>query len=143
MKDLEAANEVFVERVRAGNLREASLLKVLLFETQTLVESALISYQLEHSPIGGVLLDSYQIKPDLIHMFGIDNCLATWTIPFDLVEDTYFLASAYHLSDFVRQFWEEKTEGRIEWFACNFGELESAFEKLELAAVQPPVTAPA
>lgn len=135
MKDLDAANEIFVSSLREKDVRYSSLLRVLLFETQSLKESDLLGYQLRELKLGAIPLGSYHVSEELIAGFRLDECIATWTLPVDLMGEIHVMASAYYLSDFVRQFWEQKI-GRenLLWSVCPYMELDSLFEKL-LSAV--------
>jgi len=130
---LDEANETFVRRLREGELRDASLLRVLLYDHQSLSENDLLGHQLEHCKIGGFHLDAYQVQDEVVNTVSVAECAATWTLPVDHWHGTTILASAYYLSDFVRSFWEERIDGSITWMACPFGELDVFFEQREEA----------
>ena len=51
------------------------------------------------------------------------------------------MATAYYMSDVVRQFWEDRLGGRINWYISPMSQLEMTFETMakkeaELAAEQ-------
>jgi hypothetical protein len=125
---LDEANERFVEHLREGNLTRASILRVLLYELQSLDEKALIDYQLGSLSLGAVPLDRYQISETLLSGFVLEECMATWSVPVDLMGEVYCVASAYYLSNFVREFWETKLGKGIIWYVTPCGHLESLFE---------------
>jgi hypothetical protein len=133
---IEAANETFVTRLREGEVRAASLLRVLLFDLQVLSENDLIAYQLENSTVGGLHLDAYQVQDEVVNSVSLAECAATWTLPVDHWHGTTILATAYHLSDFVRIFWEDRIEGPVAWMITPFGQLDAFFEKREEALRQ-------
>jgi hypothetical protein len=130
-EDMDRANELFIERARAKDLRRASLLRILLFENQTLLEESLLDYQLEEFPVGAVLLENYQMDHELILQQPLELLRASWTLPIDLVQGRWFLATAYYMSDPMRAFWEERLNGRITWYLCPLGQFEATFEELQ------------
>lgn len=133
---LEEAGEVFVRHLKEGRLATASILRALLYERQVLKEEKLLAYQFEHCRIGGMNLNQYQLPEDIFSTVSLEECLATWSLPVDLLGDTVFMATASYLSDFVRQYWEERMTGTIVWLACPFEQLEAFFEaRLESESV--------
>jgi len=136
LRDLDGANEVFIERIRDGELSRASLLKILVIDRKTLKEPALIEYQLENKGIGAISLSQYRIADEVLATANVEECLATWTIPIDLVADTYFLATAYYLSDVVREHWEERLKSPIVWFVSPLNEIEERLIEYRARAPQ-------
>lgn len=133
---LDEANEIFVGRMRQGELRQASLLRVLLFELQCLKEDQLIDYQLGTSNVGALPLRNYQVSENLLSTVVLDECIATWTVPVDLAGEVHCLATAYYLSDFVRQFWQKRLGSNLVWYVTPLADLDAFFEKrLEKAAL--------
>lgn len=128
---IDEANELFVTRLRGGGVRDASLLRVLLYDQQVLSENALIGHQLESGQVGGLHLDSYQVQDEVVKTVNLAECAATWTLPIDHWHGTTILATAYYLSDFVRSFWEEQIEGAVSWMVCPFGDLDAFIEARE------------
>ncbi len=127
---LDEANEIFVGRLREGDLIQCSLLRVLLYDLQCLDESRLLDHQLQRESIGGIDLTRYAVPETLSAGFPIEECIATWTVPIDLMGDVYCLTSAYYLSDFVRHYWEEKLGSNVVWYASSMSSLESFFDLL-------------
>jgi hypothetical protein len=138
LKHLDAANELFIERVRQQDPRRASLLRILLYEQQTLDERALLDFQLAGRKVGGLLLDSVRINASATSAHPAAAMQATWTLPFDCLGNVWFLATAYYLSDVARQYWQEQIQAEIVWYAVPFNQIEEAFERI----LPPPAAAP-
>ena len=130
LEDMDKANEVFIELARAKDLKRASLLRVLIFDNQTLKEESLLDYQLENCPVGAIMLDHYKIGEELLTTVPLEIMRASWTMPVDYVQGRWFVATAYYLSDIVREYWEERLDGRITWYISALNQLESAFDQL-------------
>ena len=130
IEDMDKANESFIELARAKDLRRASLLRIMIYDNQTLKEESLLDYQLEECPVGAVMLENYKIDEDLHDDIPLELMRASWTLPIDHVGGRWFLASAYYVSDSVRSFWEERLDGHITWYVSSLGQLEQAFESL-------------
>lgn len=132
-EQLDAANEAFIGRLRDGELRDTSLLRILIYDLQVLDENDLIGYILEHSKCGAFNLDAYEVQEEVLNLYSLSECAATWTQPVDHWHGMTVLASAYYLSDFVRSFWEERIDGPISWLVCPFEQLNLFFEQREAA----------
>lgn len=131
MSDLDAANALFVSRVRSGEIGQASLLRILIFEEQTLDERSLLEYQIREFELGGIDPSKYQIPEELLRQFPPEEYLVTWTVPIDISGRTYFLATAYYLSDIARQHWEKRVNGEVIWFLSPFSAIEGVMEGLQ------------
>ncbi|MBC2607775.1 hypothetical protein [Pelagicoccus albus] len=116
---LDAANERFLELLSnsTGEMR-ISLLSILTGEIQSLQETKLIEYLVEEEGLGIIDVRNMEIPEEVSTITNYDECWATWTVPFDLVEDTSYIATAYYMSPAVRAFWEQKISGHIVWFAA-------------------------
>jgi hypothetical protein len=130
LEDMDAANESFISLARAKDLKRASLLRVLVYDNQSLKEESILDYQLEKLPVGAVMLENYQLQEDLLALHPLELMWASWTLPIDYVNGRWFLATAYYMSDIVRKFWEDRLEGRITWLVSSIGQLEMVFESL-------------
>lgn len=135
-KDLEAANEVFIEHVRRKDGIRASLLRILLFEKQSFPEVNLLNHLFSDLRYAGLHLDSYQIQESSYSVFPTENLIATWSLPIDRVGDTTFIASAYLLSEVVRKHWEEQVGGHIVWYATPLADLEQFFRATFIDSAQ-------
>ena len=132
LEDMDKANETFIEFARAKDVKQASLLRVLIYDSQALREESLLDHQLEHFPVGAVMLENYVISEEVLGTQPLEVMRASWTLPIDFVGGRWFLATAYYLSDIVRNFWEEKLEGRITWYVSPMSQLEQVFDALSL-----------
>ena len=131
VNDLELANEKFMEAVQSSELKRASILSTLLFETKALEEKALIEHLVEEEGIG--LIDLSHIELRSLRPFNLDIalCWASSTIPFDKIENTYMLATCYRLSAPVIKYWEEFFDGRVIWYGTSTTSMSRALERLE------------
>lgn len=132
---LDSANERFLELLAnpASNQR-ASLLSILLNEKQALDEATLLEKLVEEEGLGLVDVRCIDLPDEIKLTMNIDECWATWTVPFDLVEDTRYIATAYYLSPVVRTHWESKIKGNIIWYAASQESISGFLEALEAEA---------
>lgn len=126
---LDAANERFLELLSnaSGELR-LSLLSILINEKQSLHEGKLMEHLVEEEGLGIIDVRNMEVPEELAAATSLSECWATWTVPFDLVEDTRYIATAYYMSPAVRTFWAQKISGNIVWFAAP---LETIADYLE------------
>ncbi len=130
ISDLESANLSLMKKLRSTDIKEASLLKCLLFDLQVLNETKLIEYQIEELDLGYCFLPSYNLDQNTLLTIDVEDCWATWSIPFDFVSGYYFISSAYYLSPYVRKFWEEKLNGDIIWYVSDISNIGLMLEQL-------------
>jgi hypothetical protein len=130
VEDMDRANELFIDLARAKDLKRASILRVLIYDNQSLKEESLLDYQLEKFPVGAVMLENYKLNEELLQEHPLEVMRASWTLPIDFVNGRWFLATAYYMSEVVREFWEERLEGRITWNISSLSQLETVFESL-------------
>lgn len=132
IEDLDAANERFLELLSnaTGELR-LSLLSILLNEKQSLQEAKLMEHLIEEEGLGIIDIRNMEVPEELASACDKSECWATWTVPFDLVEDTRYLATAYYMSPAVRTYWEQKLPGNIVWFAAPLETITDYLETLE------------
>lgn len=128
LNDLDSANEVFIQHVRRKDLLRASLLRVLIFEKQSLVESNYLNYLFDQS-YAGILLDSYHVQETVFRLYAPELMMATWSLPVDRVGDTTFIVSAYLVSEPVQAFWKDQVDGPIIWYATPLADLEQFFTR--------------
>ena len=129
--DLESANEKFMEAIQASDLKRASILSALLFDTKALEEKALLELLVEEEGLG--LIDLNYVNLPSLRSFNVDLslCWVTSTIPFDKVENTYMVASCYGLSLPVIKHWEQLLDGPIIWYGTSISSMASALERIE------------
>jgi hypothetical protein len=129
--DLEAANERLVEAIQNAELKRASILSSLLYDLKAVEESKLIEHVVEEHGIGLVDLGQCNLRSARDLNFDITLCWATSTIPFDKVEDHYFVATCYYLSTPVVKKWTEMLGNKVIWFATTNTAMTQALERLE------------
>lgn len=129
-EEMDKANEDFIGLARAKDIRRASLLRIMIYDHQSLAEESLLDYQLENYPVGAVMLENYDIDEELFEDIPLELMRASWTLPIDRVGNRWFLASAYYMSDIVRKFWEERLDGRINWYISSLSQLELQYEAM-------------
>ncbi len=135
--DLEAANEKFMEVIQKSELKHASILSTLLYELKSLDESKLIDHQAEEHGVGLVDLGHLNLRSASDLKFDISLCWATSTIPFDKIEDYYFVATCYYLSAPVVKQWNEILGHKVIWFVTTNAAMTQALERIEeLEAVE-------
>lgn len=129
--DLESANEKFMEAIQSSELKRASILNTLLFESKALEEQALLEHLVEEEGIG--LIDLAHVDLRSLRPMNVDLslCWASSTIPFDKIEDTYMVATCYRLSAPVVKHWEELLDGRVIWYGTSTSSMTRALEQIE------------
>jgi hypothetical protein len=129
--DLESANGKFMEAIQSSELKRASILNTLLFDLKALEEQTLLENLVDEEGYG--LIDLNYIELGSLRPFKADLslCWASSTIPFDRIEDTFFVASCYLLSAPVVKHWEELLDGRVVWYATSTNSLNRGLERIE------------
>lgn len=118
-EDLEAANERLLEIANSGQVRQSSVLSILVYEMKVLREEDVLHHVVDDHGVGVVDLRGYDVPEDVKKEIDLDASWATWTVPFDREEDFHFVATAYYLSPAVRTHWEKKLGGQIIWQATT------------------------
>jgi hypothetical protein len=118
-EDLEAANERLLEVAATGQVRQSSVLSILVYEKKVLREEDVLHHVVDDHGVGVVDLRGYDVPDDVRKELDLDACWATWSVPFDREEDFHFVATAYYLSPAVRSYWEKKLGGQIIWQATT------------------------
>jgi hypothetical protein len=134
VEQLETANEKLLEHIQKGDLRRANILHVLLFDMQVLNEDLYLEAMVEQHGIGLIDLHGCQFRKFLDLKLDMTLCWATWTVPFDVVDDFYLLATAFYPSQPAVKHWEEKYQaggGHVQWYATSVRSLMGALERLE------------
>jgi hypothetical protein len=136
IENLEAANERLLEAVSAGDRRKCSVLAILAYELKVVKEEDLLQHLIETEGIGLVDLHNYEMPDDLRKSISLEDCWATWTVPFDQEENFYFVASAHYLSPAVRNHWQKKLGDHILWYGTTVEVIADTLEKLETERAQ-------
>jgi hypothetical protein len=118
-EDLEAANERLLEVAATGQVRQSSVLSILVYEKKVLKEEDVLHHVVDDHGVGVVDLRGYDVPDEVKKDLDLDACWATWSVPFDREEDFHFVATAYYLSPAVRSYWEKKLGGQIIWQATT------------------------
>jgi len=129
-EDVEEANEKLLEAVDSGNLRQMSVLNILIYELKKLEEKDYIDFLLKERQIGLIALRNYRPRPIGNEMNDPEKCWATWTVPFDLVGDYYLVATAYYLSQPVIDYWEKIADKPIVWYATTIESVTETIDRL-------------
>ncbi|MEO0797013.1 MAG: hypothetical protein AAFX93_17795 [Verrucomicrobiota bacterium] len=129
VEDLEAANEKLLEAVQNGDMRGANLLNILLYDLKSIDENALVDHVTEDESIGLIDLAHYDMAKFREIQVDIELCYATYTVPFDRVEDFTMVATAYYLSRPTVQYWEEAIGGNVIWYVCSTASIAEAIER--------------
>ena len=131
-EQLDAANEKLLENIEAGDVRRASILPILLFELQVLNEDAYLEAAVEKSGLGLIDLHGCQFRKFADFHLDATACWATWTVPFDVVDDFVLLATVFYSTPPVQKFWQDKFAGKnLLWYATSVRSFQTAMEKLE------------
>lgn len=129
---LETANERLLEIIQSGDSTNASLLYVLLFDLKELNETDLIESVVETEKLGAIDLGSYHLDSIVDVPLDMSLCRATFTVPFDKMEDVWMVASAYYLSRPAVQHWEQVLGGPVIWYASSVSSIIGALERIEM-----------
>jgi hypothetical protein len=129
---LDTANEKLLEYLEKDDLRRASILHVLMYDLQVLNEDAYLEAVVEKFSLGLMDLHACQFKKLNDLALDFTACWATWTIPFDIVDDFYLIATVLYPCPQVVKYWQDKYAGKnIIWYAITVRSFQSAMEKLE------------
>lgn len=129
-EDLEAANERLLEVAATGQVRQSSVLSILVYEKKVLREEDVLHHVVDDHGVGVVDLRGYDVPEELRKETDLDACWATWSVPFDREEDFHFIATAYYLSPAVRSYWEKKLGGQIIWQATTMEIIADFLDRL-------------
>lgn len=130
-EDLEAANERLLEIAASGQMRQSSVLSILVYEKKVLREEDVLHHVVDDHGVGVVDLRSYDVPEDLRRELDLEACWATWSVPFDREEDFHFVATAYYLSPAVRTYWEKKLGGQIIWQAATMDIIADFLDRVQ------------
>lgn len=130
-EDLEAANERLLEVAAGGQVRQSSVLSILVYEKKVLREEDVLHHVVDDHGVGVVDLRGYDVPEDVRKELDLDACWATWSVPFDREEDFHFVATAYYLSPAVRTHWEKKLGGQIIWQATTMDIIADFLDRVQ------------
>jgi hypothetical protein len=130
-EDLEAANERLLEVAASGQVRQSSVLSILVYEKKVLREEDVLHHVVDDHGVGVVDLRGYDVPEEVRKEIDLDACWATWSVPFDREEDFHFVATAYYLSPAVRTHWEKKLGGQIIWQATTMDIIADFLDRMQ------------
>jgi len=133
VETLDQANQRLLEVLQTGNLKQASLLYVLLYDLHALSEEALLTHLVDEYSLPLVDLHGYELERSVQRPLDMDLCWTSWTVPFDRVEDVWFVASAYYLSQPVVKHWNNLLGDTVIWYGASFATMTEALDRLETA----------
>ncbi len=102
---------------------------------KSISEDDLLELLVEDHGLGLVDMRNVECPDSLKKTLDTKVCWATLTVPFDHLEDTTYLASAYYLSPAARTYWEEELDGHVVWFASTVESLTDFLENFESSVV--------
>jgi hypothetical protein len=133
--DLDEANDRLLELMSTqSETARVSLLSIMINEKQCLDEANLLEKIVEDHMLGLIALENIDFPESIQATLKVEECWATLTVPFDHVENTWYLATAYYLSPAVRSFWEDKIQGNVVWFAATIESISEFLESFESKA---------
>lgn len=130
IEHLEAANERLFEILKTGISRQSGLLSVLLGEMGSVNESDLIEFVLREHGLGLIDLADHSLSDECRELVDPELTWATWTFPFDREDGFYFLATSYYLSNAAREYWMNKLDGPIIWYATSIDSISTAVDRV-------------
>ncbi len=130
-EDAEQANAKLLSLIQADNIKQTSVLNILIYELKALEESVLINNMVDVDKAGLIHLSNIDLK--LSASLNPDFSLnwATWSLPFDRLGNSICIATSYLLSSPVIEFWQTQFEKDIVWYATGIQSLTDALERLE------------
>jgi hypothetical protein len=123
-----------MEAIQSSELKRASILSTLIFESKKLEETKLLDYLVDELKLGLIDLDFadlISLRSLNLKTVDLSLCWASSTLPFDTLEGTYMLASCYHMSAPVVKHWEDILDGPVIWYGTTMASLSRAFERVE------------
>ena len=131
LDDLEAANEKLLDLIGGGSPRQRTVLGILAYDLNAVKEEEILLHQRDTDGTGLVDLEHYEMHEEIKASLNVEECWATWSIPFDIEEDMTFIATAYYLSPAVRTFWAERYDDRVLWYGTTLEGIAESLETLE------------
>ena len=105
---IDSVRLAFDEHLMDGNIKRASILKILTWDMEGVEEKVILDYQIEEFNLGFCSLLSFQIEREALPEFTLKECWATMSVPFDSLSGMFFVSTASYLSREVRKHWEKR-----------------------------------
>ena len=114
-----------------GEIKRASLLKILSWDMNELEEKEVLDHLVEESNLGYCNLLNYTIQRDRLPTFRVSECWASMSIPIDFLEGLFFVTTAHYLSEESRKHWERRLNREIVWMISDLSSMTMTLEKME------------
>lgn len=131
MEAKEKAIPLLKEQLVKGEIKRASLLKILCWDLKVLEEKEVMDHLIEDLNLGYCNLMNYQVKRDKLPHFRINECWATMSIPIDFLEGVFFVTTSHYYSAEARLHWERRLNRPIIWMISDLSSMTMTLEKLE------------
>ncbi len=128
---IDSVRLAFDEHLMDGNIKRASILKILTWDMEGVEEKVILDYQIEEFNLGFCSLLSFQIEREALPEFTLKECWATMSVPFDSLSGMFFVSTASYLSREVRKHWEKRLTPNIVWFLSDLSSLTRTLENME------------
>ncbi len=121
------------DHLESNTIKRGSLLKILTWDLNLIEEKTILDYTVEEFSFGFFNLTNYEIDRSELPDFRLEECWATMTLPFDLIEKVFFVSTCSYLSSDAVKHWERRLSRNISWFVCDLSTMTMALENLERA----------
>ena len=114
-----------------GEIKNACLLKILIWDLKLVEEKKVLDHQIEEYNLGYCNITNYEIDRNELPEFKLRECWASMSLPFDFLAEVFFVATAHYLSKEVISHWEKRLCRDIAWFVADLSSLTLTLENLE------------
>ncbi|MGJ3243821.1 MAG: hypothetical protein ACFE0O_12835 [Opitutales bacterium] len=131
LDDTEEAMPQLKQHLLDGNIKQASLLKILCWDLKRMNEGDVLDFLVDEHRLGYCNPANYTVDRSALPPFKLEECWATMALPFDQVQGVFFVATAHYLSEAVRDHWVKRLRPDIIWFASDLSALSMGLDELE------------
>lgn len=128
---VDQAKTQMANHLERGEIKNACLLKILIWDLKLVEEKKVLDYQIEKFNLGFCDITNYDIDRDELPEFKLRECWASMSLPIDFMSEVFFVATAHYLSSDVISHWENRLCRDIVWFVADLSSLTLALETLE------------
>jgi len=122
---------LFNDYVERNELKLACLIKILSWDLKVIDETTILDHLVENHNLGYCLIKSYNIIRENLPDFTINECWATMTLPFDVMEGVFFVTTTNYLSLDVVEHWQKRLSPKIIWYVSDLSSLTIQLETIE------------
>jgi hypothetical protein len=119
------------EQLVQGEIKRASLIKILCWDMKAVEEKAILDHLVEDQNLGYCNLINYTIHRDSLPVFRTNECWASMSVPMDFMEGVFFVATCHYLSEAAREHWEKRLNRDIVWLLSDLSSMTMTLEKME------------